>query len=509
MGYNTLPYLAVFLPLVVIVYQLTPSRYRKFVLLGASWIYFYLCSRMLVFYFIILTALVWLAGLGIGRLSGRKKTQKLLTYISIGGLFGQLLYLKYFNFFLGVVNLILSRHGSQMAIPYLNILVPIGVSYYTLEAAGYLLEIYWGRVNADKSFAGVSLFLGFFPQTMEGPIARYQDTARQLQAGNPVTEQNVFDGVTRILWGLMKKIVIADRLSVIVTELFNNHAKYDGVMIVVAAVSYTMQLYMEFSGVIDIILGSALLFGVKLPENFRQPFFSQSASEFWRRWHISLGVWLKTYVFYPVTTSDLTMKWNRKARKKYGKYVAKVGTSFLALTPVWLFNGLWHGANFNYIFYGLYYLFFLMLEVILEPVKKKFYTVTKADPKGKGWTLFRILRTWLIIFTGELFFRANGFTAGRQMFASMFHHFALHRLWDGTLLGFGLDKADWAVIFAGIVVVFIADVLHEKGISFKACLARRPFIVRWAALYALIFGIIIFGAYGSGYQKVDLIYAGF
>ena len=203
------------------------------------------------------------------------------------------------------------------------------------------------------------------------------------------------------------------------------------------------------------------------------------------------------------------MKWNRFARKKFGKYITKIGTSFLALTPVWLFNGLWHGASWNYIFYGIYYLVLLMLEVILEPAKKAFYRHTGFPKNGRFWTGFRILRTWLIIFTGELFFRAEGLRAGVSMFRSGFRNFGIQRLWDGTLLKMGLDKADWIVILAGIAVVFVADLLKEKQIDVKAVLAKRSLPVRWAAFYALIFAVLIFGAYGSGYRQVDLIYAGF
>ncbi len=509
MGYNTLPYLMLFLPLSLIVYQVSGRKFRKYVLLIFSWIYFFLCSRELILYLLLTSAGVWLAGLAMDRAGNRKHLKTFLVVVSAGGLFGILLYLKYTNFFINTVNVAMAGKSGWTAIPFRHMLIPIGISFYTLEAVGYLLEVYWGRLEADRSFGRVALFLGFFPQTMEGPIARYQDTALQLTAGNPVTEQQVFDGVTRILWGMFKKIVIADRLSVIVTELYHNHSAYDGVMIPVAAVSYALQLYMEFSGVMDIVIGSAGMFGVQLPENFRQPFFSQSASEFWRRWHISLGIWLKTYVFYPVTTSDLTMKWNRFARKKFGKYITKIGTSFLALTPVWLFNGLWHGASWNYIFYGIYYLVLLMLEVVLEPAKKAFYKHTGFQKDGRFWTCFRILRTWLIIFTGELFFRAEGFRAGLSMFRSGFHNFGIQRLWDGTLLKMGLDKADWVAILGGIAVVFVADLLKEKRIEVKAALAKRSLPVRWAAFYALIFAVLIFGAYGPGYRQVDLIYAGF
>lgn len=217
----------------------------------------------------------------------------------------------------------------------------------------------------------------------------------------------------------------------------------------------------------DVVIGFARLFGIVLPENFRQPFFAQTASEFWRRWHITLGVWLKTYVFYPVTTSKAVMKWNCYARKKYGRYAANVGTSFLALAPVWLFNGLWHGPQWNYIFYGIYYLVILMIEVILEPVKKTFYTRTKIRSTGAVPTAFRLVRTWLIIFTGEMFFRADGLRAGLDMFRRMFQNFGAERLWNGALLGLGISRADWAAVIAGTAAVLIADLLQENGFSFS------------------------------------------
>lgn len=509
MSYNTLPYLVLFLPLTLLIYQTVKQEKRKYILLFASWLYFWFFSRWLILYLIGTTAAVWIIGLLIGRWRNKTHMKHILALIGIGGVFGVLLYVKYTAFFAGILNKMIARLGGQTQIGIIKIAAPIGISFYTLEAAGYLLEVYWGRMSAETSFLRIALFLSFFPQTMEGPIALYKDTAAQLTAGKPVTQQGIFDGCCRILWGLFKKVVIADRLAVIVNELFNHFEIYSGVMIPVAAVSYTIQLYMEFSGVIDIVIGSGYMFGIKLPENFRQPFFSQSASEFWRRWHISLGTWLKTYLFYPVTNAGLTKRWNKYARKKYGKYISKVGTSFLALTPVWLFNGLWHGAKWNYIFYGIYYLTLLMLEVILDPLKRSFYRRFGMTGEEKGLVLFRVLRTWLIIFTGELFFRSDGVRQGMTMLKNMFIHFTWKPLWDGTLLNFGLDKADWCIIAAGVAVVFLSDLLAERNVNVQAWLEKRSFIIRWAAYYGLIFGVIIFGAYGPGYQAVDLIYAGF
>ena len=444
-----------------------------------------------------------------------------------GVLFGVLFYLKYTGFFVRQLNkLVVHAGGAAIIAP--RLLVPIGISFYTLEAVGYLLEVYWRRIPADRDFIRIALFLGFFPQTMEGPIARYGDTAMQfsslsekaeitrcgmpgIQAADsvPRTLEEMTASAMRICWGMFKKLVVADRLNIIVATLFGEYEKQNGVLIIVAAVCYTVQLYMEFSGMMDVVIGSARLFGIRLPENFRQPFFSQTASEFWRRWHISLGAWLKDYLFYPVAASTTAKKLGKRLRKMSGRYVAKLAVSALALTPVWLFNGLWHGAEWNYIFYGIYYLVLLLLELALEPVKAGFYRRTGIRQNGRGATLLRILRTWVIIFTGEMFFRAPGLRAGFCMFRSLFHGFGISRLWDGTLLTFGLGMADWTAIIGGTAVVFLYDLLRERGFCIRDWVFARKLPVRWALYNALIFAVIIFGAYGTGYQAVDLIYAGF
>lgn len=509
MGYNEPGYLLAFLPAAALIYRLCPKKGRKYLLILISWFYFCTFGRKLIVYLIGTTAFVYLMGLAIEKAGDRRKLRQRLTYASVAVLFAVLLYVKYTGFFISIVNSMMQKHPGWTEIIPPYILVPVGISFYTLEAVGYLLEVYWEREKADRDFWRISLFLGFFPQTLEGPIARYSDTAKQFTDSELPSLETIVWAVVRILWGMGKKLVIADRLNTVVNELYGNYLNYDGVLMPVAAVAYAVQLYMEFSGMMDVVIGSAMLFGIKLPENFRHPFFSQTAAEFWRRWHISLGIWLKNYIFYPMTVSKLNMKWTRKARKKYGKYIAKIGTSAMALAPVWLFNGLWHGPQMNYIAYGIYYLIILQIGVMLEPVHKNFYKKTGIRSNAAGPTIFRLLRTWLIIFTGELLFRSDGVGIAMHMYRSTFRNFGLHRLWDGTLLSLGISLADWVAILIGCVVVLIADLLSERGVDFRKWLSARPLPLRWAIYYLMIFTILIFGAYGQGYLKVDLIYAGF
>jgi D-alanyl-lipoteichoic acid acyltransferase DltB (MBOAT superfamily) len=353
----------------------------------------------------------------------------------------------------------------------------------------------------------MALFLTFFPQIMEGPIARYPDTSEALYAGEPLKMENLNEGFLRIIWGLFKKMVMSDRLSYLTTYLFDNYKEYHGSFIVLAAIAYTVQLYLEFSGSIDIVIGSGKLFGVTIPENFNQPFSAQSAAEFWRRWHMSLGNWFKNYVFYPITVSPMVKNWNKTARKKYGKYWAMVGTSAMALFPVWVATGVWHGAGWKYLFYGMYYFVILLLGVALEPLKEKRNKMLGIDPNAWWFKTLRILKTWVIIFTGELFFNAKNLTAGFHMFFSIFGNFHISSIWK--YFPDAITKGDVWAICVGSVIVWIVGFMKEKGVDVRGKIlgAKTPY--KWGVYYAIIFAILIFGAYGTGYQPVDLIYAGF
>lgn len=251
------------------------------------------------------------------------------------------------------------------------------------------------------------------------------------------------------------------------------------------------------------------MFGISLPENFRQPFLSKNAAEFWRRWHITLGAWFKTYIFYPVSVSRMVKKWNRFGRKHLGKYLTKMGVTALCLFPVWLCNGLWHGARWSYIFYGMYYFVMLLCSAALEPVQRRFRERFRIGSDTRWWNAAQILKTWIIIFAGELFFRANGLQAGMYMFLSIFRDFSLEKLWDGTLLNLGMDAGDFMIVIAGCCVTGIIGILKEKNVVSGVRIRQMKMPARWGIYYALILAVVIFGAYGAGYQQVDLIYAKF
>lgn len=529
MAYHTAVYLFLFLPAVLLVYQFTPQKLKWVVLLGAGYFFFWSFSGGLLLFLLGTTLFTHYIGVWLSWLkcqcetrirqadrSDRKtiknryrKKERLVLAFGICLLVAVLAYLKYYNFFAHNANSLIGHAGLGSFFEARQLLLPIGISFYTLQAVGYIADVYWEKIPAERHLGKLALFLAFFPQIMEGPISMYSQTADRLWECRPLKEENLSAGAVRILWGLFKKMIVADRLYVLVKEVFGHHQTYSGAVVAVAAIAYTIQLYMEFSGCMDIVIGSGKLFGVTLPENFRQPFVSRNAAEFWRRWHITLGVWLKTYVFYPVSMSSVVKKWNRFGKKYLGKHLTKVGVSAIALFPVWLCNGLWHGARWSYIFYGMYYFTILLFGVAVEPVRNKILAGLHIDENAFYWRIPQILKTWVIIFVGELFFRADGLRAGISMFRSMFHNFDLGIFRDETLLNLGLDKGDYLVIMTGCLAVAVVGMIKERKLLGNAPLKKMWTPARWALYYALILAVVIFGAYGIGYQQVDLIYAGF
>lgn len=512
-SYTNEIYLVWFLPITLIAYQICPEKHRGKILILASYAFFFIISRMLIVYIFAISLLTHYAGILIenGRLNDKWKKGKTILSVMIILLLGILLFLKYSNFigtnFDNLINGI--AHKTLVSFRPLSLVLPIGISFYTLEAVGYLLDVYWGRIEAEKKLENTMLFLCFFPKLMEGPIERYQDASKTLFLHEGIHLQNIETGGVRIFWGMLKKIVVADRLNTVVNTLYANYESYYGVVIMLCGVFYATQLYFEFSGVMDIVIGSAKLFGIELTENFRQPFFAKNASEFWQRWHITLGVWFKNYIFYPMSTSKLVKNWNKYARKKYGKGVTRAVTSALCLFPVWLANGVWHGARWSYIFYGMYYFVLILVETITEKPWKKLMERHHINMHAPWYRAGQFIKLLIIVFTGEMFFRADGLKAGLHMFRSIFAGTGFELLKNDFFLNLGIDKYDWGAVIVGIILVTVVDILIEKNIFSFEKVKDFKLPVKWSVYYALIFSVIIFGAYGQGYRAVDLIYAGF
>ncbi|MBR3950009.1 MAG: MBOAT family protein [Oscillospiraceae bacterium] len=523
-SFFSLHYLLFFFPAALAGYILTPGKWKKFMLLALSLGFFFLISGVRILHLLLTVLSVWGFGLWLDKLHREKaaavkaaekperkaiKQAYLVRSRVVLGLaallhIGSLLVLKYSGFFLENVNALLG-----LGLPVPSFLLPIGISFYTLQAFSYLFDVYRGTQEADRNILRLALFLSFFPQIVEGPICRYQQTADGLWNVRAITWEDFTLGSQRILYGMMKKLVVADRLNAFIEAVFTGYSQLEGGIIALAALCYTVQLYMDFSGAMDAVCGTAQIFGVTMPENFRRPFFSKTVSEFWTRWHISLGSWFKDYVFYPVSVSKPVKNAMSAVKKRFGAHTASLLAGGIALLCVWSCNGLWHGAAWSYIFFGMYHFVLIFSGSLTAGLSKKVQTTLHIPVKHPLYRGFQILRTCVLVVIGELFFRAEGLRAGLAMFRRMMTDFRFTTLNPELLATMQIDGADFCIVAVTLVIVFTVSLLQERGIAIRQTLAKKPTALRWAVLYALIFYIILFGAYGKGYVPVNPMYANF
>ena len=523
MSYTYLLYLLVFLPGTMLLYAIVPQRVQGIVLLLASYAFFFQLSRTLIFYLFFTTLSVY----GIGRWlevcqsrsdarikagadkkaerAANTRRRRMVLWLGIVTQGGLLLFLKFFD----NVSAHLNLWFPQLSIPLLHLALPLGISFYTLEAISYLVDVYYRKVEAEHNLGRMALFFSFFPKIMQGPICRYGELSRGLWEGKQFTYQNITFGAQRLLWGLFKKLVIADRLNTMVNTLFDHYGQYQGAVVALGAVLYTFQLYADFSGCIDMTIGTGEMFGVKLPDNFRQPFFAKSPSEFWRRWHITLGAWFKDYIFYPLSLTSGIKKLGKKARKTLGKHYGQIAQTLIPLFAVWLCNGVWHGTGWTYLFYGMYYFVLIVLGELVEPLVASATGKLGIDRKKWPWRILQAVKMLAVIFVGELFFRAPTMQVGVSMFTSIFTGLGQGGLFQGALLTLGISWKDYLVAGLGLLVVLIVGILHERGVNIRAWVAGWKLGWRWSFYYLALFSVLILGVYGLGHTPAELIYAGF
>ncbi len=525
----SLLYLILFLPACIIGYTVTPRKWKRYFLLLASYGFFWLICGELVIYLVLSTFSVHYFGIWIDRIgqqmkaalselpkeerkqakAGFVKKQRCVVALAAVLHIGLLLVLKYSPFFTTNINTILEKLGASFKLEIPAYLMPLGISFFTLQAVSYIVDVYRGVTKADDNILRLALFMSFFPQIIEGPICRYNQTADQLWNVRPIEYKNLTFGIQRILYGMLKKVVVADRLNLFVSAIFDTNNEYEGGIIAIGAVCYTVQLYMDFSGSMDAVVGTAQIFGITMPENFERPFFSRTISEFWKRWHISLGAWFKDYIFYPVTSAKKMKKLTSSARKKLGNHYGPLVAGSIALFCVWFCNGLWHGSAWSFIFFGMYHFVLILIGNMLEPPVQALNKKLHINPKWFVYRLLQILRTCVLVVIGELFFRARGLRAGMDLFKRIISNFSFSTIDDKLLKTLSADKYDFIIVGVTLLIILAVSILNEKGICIRESLAKRNIVLRWTLLYALLLYIIIFGAYGLGYKPVDPMYAQF
>ena len=510
------------------VYFLIPKRIRWTVLLVASYLYYWSNSGILILILFAATLNTFLFGLWLennrkvmanlpAELSKeekkaakdrtKKKGKRILTFGILLDL-SFLLFLKYYNFFGSNLNIFLDHFGYS--IPLLSLLLPLGISFYTLQAIAYLVDVNRGKISADRSLPRFMLFLSFFPQITQGPIARHHQLASQLYEGHDFDFKRVCFGLQLILWGMMKKLILADRIAGPVAYLFDHYAEFHGLEVLFAGALYGLQVYADFSGAMDIARGAAQIFGIDLELNFRQPYFSHSIDEFWRRWHITLGAWMREYVFYPLSLSKVFAKLGKKSRKHFGSFVGNRLPTFLSMFIVFFLVGFWHGAEWKYIAYGVWNGIIITSSILLTNAYSGMLKGLHIDESNWGWKGFQLFRTIVLCSAGRVFSRGQNLKSAWQMLRSVFDRwYDVSFLVDGTLIDTGLNTAGWFISLIAMLILLSVDLLHEKDTQIRESIAKQHVVFRWTIYLGAVIALIIFGVYGTGDLASGFIYEQF
>ena len=512
-----------FMSVVYLIYILLPKKARPYCLLISSLVFYAVYSKFMTAFLLATIVTIYLGGVILNKLEGQFQTQKegldkeqrkalkekfkrkkkLAVALIVVFNVAILAVLKYFNFFGSLLEGFLGWFNVSATVPVLKLVLPLGISYYTLSAIGYLVDVYRGK-HKGGNFLEVALFISYFPQLFEGPFATFEKLTPQLMAGEGFNPTNFFNGALSVLWGFFKTVVVADRLAIVVSAVFANYSTYNGLVIVIGIVLFTFQLYAEFSGMIDVASGISEMFGIKLAKNFEQPFFSQTVTEFWRRWHISLGTWLREYIFYPISMSKGFMKMNKKLQGKVTSFLQVLIPSSIALFVVWFVNGIWHGAELKYIVYGLYYYVLTMAGMCLEQLRNLIYNKTKINKDHVALKILRIVRTFILVNIGMLIFRASDLGVAINMFDQIFKGGSINLIAENVI-----DVPDTIMAVLGLILVVGYDVLKECKIDLREKVTNSHLALKYATLLVFIVVIILFGAYGDGYIAPDPIYGGF
>lgn len=540
MSFTTINFI-LFAAAAVLLYFLLPlKKYKWTVLLAASY-FFYLCAGYKFAVFILFTTIsTYLFALWIEKVSQKSKAtvkenksvwdreqkkkyknkikiqKRLIMALVLVLNFGILAFLKYYNFFADSLNDILGIFGISFSAPTLKLILPLGISFYTFQSMGYIVDVYREKITSEKNPFKLALFVSFFPQIIQGPISFYDQLAHQLYEPHKFDFTRFKHGMQLILWGYFKKLVIADRAVIALNTVLDNYTAYNGTTISFTVLLYALQLYADFSGGIDISRGIAQIFGIDMVQNFKHPYFAKDINDYWRRWHITLGAWLKNYVFYPIAMSKqfINMSKNIKNTKfgstKAGAHIAKVLPTSIASLIVFLIVGIWHGANWKYVGFGLWNGLIIMISILLKPTFDFVLKKLHINPKSFLYGIFQMFRTFLVVLVGYVFDIAPSFSGAVNMIKmSLFDQNI--RAGIEQICNLGVGKKDYVILLVGMFIVFAVSVVQERNsqTSLRVMLDKRPLILRWSLTVVCIITILIFGIYGPGYNPAEFVYMQF
>lgn len=515
-----------FLPLSLLLYYLTPGRWQWVILLGASLLFYaspgagYLAFLLTTWVSVYCLSLI-IEGMGVRgkgyieekKLVGKekrvyrariKKQQTLVLLIAAAMNLGILLTVKYTNFAIWNYNWLMEFMGTGNRLEPVKWLLPLGISYYTLQALGYLIDIFHEKYRAEKNPFRLLLFLSFFPQVVQGPVSRFEQLKKTLFQRHGWDWQRISLGFQRMLWGFFKKLVAADRAAPVVMAVAGNSGELDGVYVLAGMLAYTLQLYGDFTGGIDIAIGCAQMFGVELTENFRTPFASLSLAEYWRRWHMSLMQWFREYVFYPLAGSKAAGSAMKAGEKLLGRKAAARIPVYAASLITWFLTGIWHGASWNFVVWGLVNCMILLISQEAAPLYRRLHKRLRFT-ESPAYRRFMAVRTMLLVSAVQIFeyYPSPHIAAG--MFLDMFGSFHVRGLLDKRASLLGITMADFVVLILCVLLFGIVGRIGERE-PVRGWIRKKCWFVRFLIWFGLILSVLVFGVYGQGYDAGQFIY---
>ena len=490
MLFNSLQF-AVFFPVAALIYFIIPRKLRCIWLLAASYAFYMSAGPKYAVLLLFSTAVTFCGGLLLERApENRKKTVLALTFAAS---LAVLVFFKYFDFLLGNLNTVLGMLGAGPVSRPFSLALPAGISFYTFQALGYLVDVYRGDTKPEKNFVRYALFVSFFPVILSGPIERSTNLLRQIRE---LPEKKLWNfervtgGLVLALFGLFQKMVIADRVAILANQAFDNYRMYEMFGLLVGAVAYTIQIYCDFASYSMMALGVAKVLDFGIMENFNTPYFARSMRDFWRRWHISLSSWFRDYLYIPLGGS------------RCGKL-----RRYFNLMATFLVSGLWHGASWSFVawggIHGLYQIIGYELKGVKEKINKRLHTKTEAV----SYRLGQVLVTFLLTAFAWIFFRAPSIGDALGYIRRMLTKPDLWSFFNGELYNLGLDRTEMNVLVVSLAVLFLVELVrYFKQQLPDAFLAEQNLWFRWGVLLALIGAVAVFGVYGPGYDAQQFIY---
>lgn len=483
MLFNSWQYL-IFYPLVVLAYFLLPRKLKNLWLLGTSY-YFYMGWNAKYILLLFFTTIVTYTG---ARILERSRKGWILL-LTIGVNFGILFYFKYAQFAWNNLAILCKMAGIPLKDRSFDILLPVGISFFTFQAVGYTIDVYRGEIYAEKNFFKYALFVSFFPQLVAGPIERSKNLLKQLNKTYSFSYDRMREGLLLMLWGFFLKLVIADRAAIFVDTVFGDTGKYGGLYILAACVFFAFQIYCDFSGYSIIAMGSARILGLELMDNFHAPYFSKSVGEFWRRWHISLSSWFRDYLYFPLGGSKrgpMRTCWN--------------------LMIVFLISGLWHGAAWTYIVWGGLNGLFQVVERMTKGARKWLREFLSIRENGFSHRLFRGVATFALVDFTWFFFRIKGLRSSFSVLKKVATEWNPWILVDESLFQCGLNRKNFYLLIVSIAVLMAADYGKSQGICIRKKILEQDFWFRWLVFGGGTLFVLIFGIWGGNYDAKSFIY---